>query len=100
MRNMPNMKAERLRRELQPARTVALEVVAGPAGVLAKRRRDGIPLWVFPEGKVEPRESPEQAASREWHRGDGPRRTGGAWDRPSVARHGDCGADRWFGRAG
>jgi 8-oxo-dGTP diphosphatase len=44
---------------------VALAVVAGPIGVLAGRRRDGVPLSVFPGGKVEPGESPAQAAARE-----------------------------------
>jgi 8-oxo-dGTP diphosphatase len=44
---------------------VALAVVAGPAGVLAGRRRDGVPAWVFPGGKLEPGESPAQAAARE-----------------------------------
>jgi len=44
---------------------VAVAVVAGPIGVLAGRRRDGLPLWVFPGGKLEPGESPAQAAIRE-----------------------------------
>jgi 8-oxo-dGTP diphosphatase len=44
---------------------VALAVVAAPAGVLAGRRRHGVPLWVFPGGKLEPGESLAQAAARE-----------------------------------
>lgn len=50
-----------------PDRTsaAALAVVTGPRGVLAGRRRDGVPPWVFPGGKIEPGESPGQAAVRE-----------------------------------
>jgi 8-oxo-dGTP diphosphatase len=44
---------------------VALAVVTGPVGVLAGRRRDGVPRWVFPGGAVEPGESPGHAAARE-----------------------------------
>jgi 8-oxo-dGTP pyrophosphatase MutT (NUDIX family) len=33
--------------------------------VLVGRRRDGVPRWVFPGGKLEPGESPAQAAARE-----------------------------------
>jgi 8-oxo-dGTP diphosphatase len=50
---------------LRPAVAVALAVVTGPGGVLARRRRDGVPAWVFPAGKVEPGESPAHAAARE-----------------------------------
>lgn len=44
---------------------VAVAVVAGPAGVLAGRRRDGIPRWVFPGGRIHADETPEAAAVRE-----------------------------------
>jgi 8-oxo-dGTP diphosphatase len=44
---------------------VALAVVTGPVGVLVGRRRDGVPQWVFPGGKVEPGESAAQTAARE-----------------------------------
>jgi 8-oxo-dGTP diphosphatase len=44
---------------------VVLAVVTGPVGVLVGRRRDGVPQWVFPGGKVEPGESEAQAAARE-----------------------------------
>jgi 8-oxo-dGTP diphosphatase len=44
---------------------VALAVVTGPVGVLVGRRRDGVPLWVYPCGKVHPGESVAQAAVRE-----------------------------------
>ena len=47
-----------------PEPIVALAVIAEPVGVLAGRRRDGVPPWVFPGGKVEPGESPAQAAAR------------------------------------
>ena len=40
-------------------------VVAEAAGVLVARRRDGMPLWVFPGGEVESGESPAQAVARE-----------------------------------
>jgi 8-oxo-dGTP diphosphatase len=48
-----------------PGPIAALAVIAESVGVLAGRRRDGAPLWVFPGGKVEPGESPAQAAARE-----------------------------------
>jgi 8-oxo-dGTP diphosphatase len=44
---------------------VALAVVTAPVGVLVGRRRDGVPQWVFPGGKVEPGESAALAAARE-----------------------------------
>lgn len=44
---------------------VAVAVVTGPAGVLAGRRRDGAPPWVFPGGRIEAGETPAQAAVRE-----------------------------------
>ena len=62
---MPDMVAEQVHAVLQPGPMVALAVVTGPTGVLAGRRRDGVPPWEFPGGKVEPGESPEQAAARE-----------------------------------
>lgn len=44
---------------------VAVAVVTGPAGVLAGRRRDGIPRWVFPGGRIHNGESAVAAAVRE-----------------------------------
>lgn len=44
---------------------VAVAVVTGPAGVLAGRRRDGIPRWVFPGGGIHDGETPVDAAVRE-----------------------------------
>jgi 8-oxo-dGTP diphosphatase len=44
---------------------VAVAVFTGPDGVLAGRRRDGTPLWVFPGGRIEAGETPAQAAVRE-----------------------------------
>ena len=50
---------------LRAGPSVALAVVTEPVGVLAGRRRDGVPPWVFPGGTVEPGETPAQAAARE-----------------------------------
>jgi 8-oxo-dGTP diphosphatase len=44
---------------------VAVAIVISHLGVLVGRRRDGKPPWVFPGGKIEPGESPEEAAVRE-----------------------------------
>jgi 8-oxo-dGTP diphosphatase len=44
---------------------VAVAVVTSPLGVLAVRRADGRPPWAFPGGKIEPGETPAQAAERE-----------------------------------
>lgn len=44
---------------------VAVAVVTAPSGVLAGRRRDGIPRWVFPGGSIEDGETPAEAAVRE-----------------------------------
>jgi 8-oxo-dGTP pyrophosphatase MutT (NUDIX family) len=44
---------------------VALAVVTCRLGVLVGRRRDGNPPWTFPGGKIEPGESPEDAAVHE-----------------------------------
>jgi 8-oxo-dGTP diphosphatase len=44
---------------------VALAVITHDGLVLLGRRADGIPPWVFPGGKIEPGESPEDAAVRE-----------------------------------
>lgn len=44
---------------------VAVAVVTGPAGVLAGRRRDGIPRLVFPGGRIHDGETPEATAVRE-----------------------------------
>lgn len=44
---------------------VAVAVVTSPLGVLAVRRADGRPPWVFPGGQIEPGETPARAAVRE-----------------------------------
>jgi 8-oxo-dGTP pyrophosphatase MutT (NUDIX family) len=44
---------------------VAAAIVTSRLGVLVGRRRDGRPPWTFPGGKIEPGESPEDAAVRE-----------------------------------
>jgi 8-oxo-dGTP diphosphatase len=44
---------------------VAVAVVTSHLGVLVGRRRDGRPPWTFPGGKIEPGESPKDAAVRE-----------------------------------
>jgi 8-oxo-dGTP diphosphatase len=44
---------------------VAVAIVTGLSGVLVGRRGDGVPPWTFPGGKIEPGESPEDAAVRE-----------------------------------
>lgn len=44
---------------------VAVAVVTSRLGVLVGRRRDGVPPWTFPGGKIEPDELPEDAAVRE-----------------------------------
>ncbi|MCF7553761.1 NUDIX hydrolase [Pseudonocardia sp. WMMC193] len=44
---------------------VVVAVITGPEGVLLIRRRDDVPPWVFPGGKVEAGESPAAAARRE-----------------------------------
>jgi 8-oxo-dGTP diphosphatase len=45
--------------------TVAVAVIASPRGVLVVRRRDHVPPWAFPGGKIEPDETPAEAAVRE-----------------------------------
>ncbi len=45
--------------------TVAAAIVASHRGVLVGGRRDGNPLWTLPAAKIEPGESPEDAAVRE-----------------------------------
>jgi 8-oxo-dGTP diphosphatase len=50
--------------ESSPAQPeVAVAIVTSGLGVVICRRRDGNPPWSFPGGKVEPGESPEDAAS-------------------------------------
>jgi 8-oxo-dGTP diphosphatase len=44
---------------------VAVAIVTSRLSVLIGRRRDGNPPWTFPGGKIEPGESPEDAAVRE-----------------------------------
>jgi ADP-ribose pyrophosphatase YjhB (NUDIX family) len=44
---------------------VAVAVIACPRGVLVVRRRDHVPPWAFPGGKIEPGETPAAAAVRE-----------------------------------
>jgi 8-oxo-dGTP diphosphatase len=44
---------------------VAVAIITSGMGVLIGRRRDGVPPWTFPGGKIEPGESPEDAALRE-----------------------------------
>jgi 8-oxo-dGTP diphosphatase len=44
---------------------VALAVIISPRGVLVLRRRDHVPPWAFPGGKIEPDETPADAAVRE-----------------------------------
>jgi 8-oxo-dGTP pyrophosphatase MutT (NUDIX family) len=54
------------RRGAWPPRIVGdLTVVTCPLGALVGRRRDAKPPWTFPGGKIEPGESPEDAAVRE-----------------------------------
>jgi 8-oxo-dGTP diphosphatase len=47
----------------QPA--VAVAIITSDLGVLVGKRQDGSPPWTFPGGKIEPGESPEDAAVRE-----------------------------------
>lgn len=44
---------------------VVAAIVTSHAGVLVGRRNDGKPLWTFIAGKIEPGESPADAAVRE-----------------------------------
>jgi 8-oxo-dGTP pyrophosphatase MutT (NUDIX family) len=44
---------------------VAAAIVTSSLGVLIGKRRDGAPPWTFPSGKIEPGESPVDAAVRE-----------------------------------
>lgn len=44
---------------------MVVAIVTSPLGVLAGRRRDGIPRWVFPGGTLEEGETAQQAAVRE-----------------------------------
>jgi 8-oxo-dGTP diphosphatase len=50
--------------ELASRPAVAVAVVTSRLGVLASRRRDGVP-WTLPGGKLEPGECPEDTAVRE-----------------------------------
>jgi 8-oxo-dGTP diphosphatase len=47
------------------AQAAAVAVVTSGLGVLVGKRRDDNPPWTFPGGKIEPGESPEDAAVRE-----------------------------------
>jgi 8-oxo-dGTP pyrophosphatase MutT (NUDIX family) len=47
------------------ATEAVVAVLTSPLGVLAGRRRDGIPRWVFPGGTLEEGETAQQAAVRE-----------------------------------
>ena len=51
--------------ELAKVPQAALAVVTCDLGVLVGRRIDGTPPWAFPGGKIEPGESPGDAAIRE-----------------------------------
>jgi 8-oxo-dGTP pyrophosphatase MutT (NUDIX family) len=44
---------------------VAVALIASSRGVLVVRRRDHVPPWAFPGGKIEPDETPAEAAVRE-----------------------------------
>jgi 8-oxo-dGTP pyrophosphatase MutT (NUDIX family) len=44
---------------------VVAAIVTSQEGVLIGRRNDGQPPWTFPAGKIEPGESPADAAERE-----------------------------------
>jgi 8-oxo-dGTP diphosphatase len=44
---------------------VPVAILTSGLGVLIGRRRDGKPPWTFPGGKIEPGESPGDAAARE-----------------------------------
>jgi hypothetical protein len=57
---------------------VAVAVVTGPAGVVAGRRRDGVPPWVLPGSKVET----GAVVAAGGHRPEGPSQAGEA---PGVA---------------
>jgi 8-oxo-dGTP diphosphatase len=50
---------------LEQRLAVAAAVITCPLGVLAVRHRDRVPPWAFPGGKIEPDESPAEAAIRE-----------------------------------
>jgi 8-oxo-dGTP pyrophosphatase MutT (NUDIX family) len=49
---------------LEQRLAVAVAVIAGARGVLVVRRRD-VPPWAFPGGRIEPDETPAEAAVRE-----------------------------------
>lgn len=51
-------------RQPEPPPVVAA-IVTSALGVLATRRNDGVPPWGFVSGKIEPGESPADAAQRE-----------------------------------
>ena len=60
----PSNKPDLLPRPAEATEAV-VAIVTSPLGVLAGRRRDGIPRWVFPGGTVEEGETARQAAIRE-----------------------------------
>lgn len=50
---------------LEQRLAIVAAVITNPHGVVVVRRRDRVPLWAFPGGKIEPGESPAAAAVRE-----------------------------------
>src|SRR4051812_26594577 len=64
---------------------VAVAIVAGDLGALVGRRRDGLPPWTSPGGKIEPGESPEDAAVRETLKETGATGPGDRGDRAAGA---------------
>jgi 8-oxo-dGTP pyrophosphatase MutT (NUDIX family) len=59
------MPVSRSVRQVRSQTPVVAAVVTSPLGVLIGRRVDGLPLWAFIGGKIEPGETAGQAAVRE-----------------------------------